>query len=178
LKDDYQNLSRALHLPTVFRPPTLGRLLLDGTINAFRDLLGYSRAKVPPHGTIRFHYQIAGQSGDGLAPPWLVRRWFRRFSPVLAAAARLVYVNDDTPLEKKLPAAINLLVRQINLVDLLAVGSIGLATLVWSAVQSGWDRLLGMFRRRRRPRQPRLGLYAGYARAVRQTTDMTPVVAG
>src|SRR5262249_8975212 len=107
----------------------------------------------------------------------LLRRWFRRFAPVLASAARVVYRNDRTPLGEKLPAAVGLLVRQINVLDLLNAALLSLAAGVSGALLVGWDRLRGLFGRR--PRQPgsEKGLYGRYAAAARRATDMTPVVA-
>src|SRR5581483_4420719 len=50
----------------------------------------------------------------------------------MAAAARVVYRNDDTPLSRKLPAAVNLLSHGVSLLDMLAFGSVA----VFSALTS------------------------------------------
>ena len=44
IRTDLRHLTRALHLRAVMSPPSLGRLLLDGTMNALRDL---ARARAP-----------------------------------------------------------------------------------------------------------------------------------
>ena len=91
IQSDWRHLSRALRLgeATTTRP-ALGRLLLDGTLNAMRDLAGAPRANLGPAGTLRLHYSVGGDTEPaGAAPPFL-RRWFRRFAPVLAAAAAVL----------------------------------------------------------------------------------------
>src|SRR5262249_17488614 len=91
-------------------------------------------------------------------------------------AARHVYANDTTPLAVKLAAASQVLLKQVNIFDLLGAVSLGLAGTVWGAFQAGWDRFLGLFGRRR-PGRPVRGLYARYAQAARQATDLTPAQA-
>jgi electron transfer flavoprotein-quinone oxidoreductase len=169
---DARQLARALRLREVTARPRLGQVLLDGSLNALRDLFGRPRARLPAAGTLRLHYTVADGAEASGHPPAVLRRWFRRFAPVLAPAARRVYTNDDRPLAGKLPGALGLLTRQINLIDLFAAGAIGLAAAVSGALLVGWDRFVGWFRRRagRRPR----GLYPRYALAARQATDLTP----
>src|SRR5262249_12065111 len=105
MRHDVRHLGRALRLREVVERPGLARLLLDGSVNALRALFGRPRANLPEAGTLRLHYSVAGGAKVVGSAPWLMRRWFRRFAPVLAAAARRVYTNDDTPLFDKLPAA-------------------------------------------------------------------------
>ena len=51
-----RHLVRALRLREVLGRPGLGRLLLDGTVNALRDLFGSPRPNLPAAGTVRLHY--------------------------------------------------------------------------------------------------------------------------
>ncbi len=176
IQDDGRHLSRALRLRTVLTPPHLGRLLLDGTVNALRDLFRRPRPNLPPAGTVRLHYHAADGTGPAGQPPALVRRWFGRFAPILASAARTVYANDTTPLSDKLKSAVQVLIKQVNLLDLIGAAWLASAAVVSTAVMTSWDRLLGLFRKGRRA-GPGTGLYPGYVAATRQTTDLTPVVA-
>jgi alkylation response protein AidB-like acyl-CoA dehydrogenase/electron transfer flavoprotein alpha/beta subunit/ferredoxin-like protein FixX len=171
LLKDARQLARALRLREVATRPRLGRLLIDGSANALRDLFGRPRARLPAAGLLRLHYTVADGAEASGRPPAVLRRWFRRFAPVLAPAARRVYTNDDAPLAGKLPGALGLLARQVNLFDLFAAAGIGLAAVLSGAVLVGWDRLLGLFHRR--PGQPR-GLYPRYALAAHRATDLTP----
>jgi len=173
MRTDLRHLVRALRLREVVSRPALGRLLLDGTINAMRDLARSPRANLPPAGKISLHYMVDGDSGPaGVPPTW--RRWFTRLSPVLASAARKVYTNDDTPLSTKLPETSQLLLRQINMLDVLAAGAFLLAAAISGTVSAGLDRFLGLFRGRRSG--PR-GLYPRYAFAAGQAGDLTKLLA-
>ena len=67
----------------------------------------------------------------------MFRRWFRRFTPILASAARRLYTNDAEPLAEKLHGAARLMVRQINMLDLLGAGMLGLAAAVSGVAASG-----------------------------------------
>src|SRR5207253_1701324 len=127
LHHDLRHLLRALRVREVTDRPSLGQLLLDGTVNALRDLFRRPRVNLPAAGVLRLHYAVDGDAVPSGPPPAPLRRWFRRFAPVLASAARRVYVNDDTPLHDKLPGATRLLVKQVNLLDLLTVAGLGLA---------------------------------------------------
>lgn len=175
LREDARHLARALRMRDVAYRPPLGRLLLDGTVNALRDLFRKPRVNLSPAGTLQFHYSAGGGKEQSAPPPAALRRWFHRFAPVLAAAARKMYANDLAPLEDKLPAITRLLAKQINLLDLLAAGFIGLAALVSAVFVAGWDRLLGLFGKRG-PNRFLRGLYRRYTLATRQATDLTPVV--
>jgi electron transfer flavoprotein-quinone oxidoreductase len=183
LQADARHLVRALRLQTILPRPTLGRLLLDGTVNAFRDALHRPRRDLPSAGQVRLYYSVAeAPSRAGRVtrrvPPALMRRWFRRFAPVLASAARYVYVNDATPLAAKLPAAVRLLVRQINLLDLIAMTFLGMAAAAGATFLVGWDRLLVGLRRKKGAAGKRFtGLYGRYTEAARRATDLTPVAA-
>ena len=186
LQTDARHLIRALRLRTVLPRPALGRLLLDGTVNAFRDVLRRPRANLPSGGQVRLHYRVAGDdAGRGGQPPALMRRWFRRFAPVLASAARLVYANDTTPLAARLPAAVRVLVKQINLLDLIGAATIALGAGVGGTFLVGWDRFVEMLRRKKQPSAPGVpavrdrfaGLYGRYTQAARRATDLTPLTA-
>ncbi|MCS6976806.1 MAG: acyl-CoA dehydrogenase family protein [Gemmatales bacterium] len=152
LREDWTALRKALRFKHITGRPAVGRLLLHGWLNAFRDLVGLPRVGVPAAGEIRFEYWV-GAENRGPEPlraplaqatpeplraplagenvPWFVRRWVRRFLPVLAASARRVYTNDDEPLESKLRNALALLFRQVNLLDFLiaAFAGVGIALL-------------------------------------------------
>jgi len=128
LRDEFFLLGRVLRLREAMPRPALEKLLLDGSLNAFRDLARQPRPHLPSHGTLRFHYHAADAEGRAGAVPWLFRRWFERFRPVLAAAARIFHANDDNPLSAKWTCIFELLLRQINLLDCLAVA--GLAFLI------------------------------------------------
>jgi electron transfer flavoprotein-quinone oxidoreductase len=146
---DLRQLGRALRLRQVAGRPALWRLLLDGALNTFRDAARRPRANLPPAGELRLHYR----TGDGGAarPPWLLRRWFGRFGPVLAAAAREVYRNDARPLAVKLPAVVRLFARQVNLLDLLAAGGFASLVVLAAGTLAGGGRLLRAMGLRRRP---------------------------
>jgi hypothetical protein len=146
---DLGQLGRALRLRRVAGRPALWRLLLDGALNTFRDLARQPRANLPPAGELRLHYRSA--DGTAARAPWLLRRWFRRFAPVLAAAAREVYRNDARPLALKLPAVVRLFARQVNLLDLLAVGGLTALTVLAAGTLAGCGRLLRALGLRRRP---------------------------
>jgi alkylation response protein AidB-like acyl-CoA dehydrogenase/flavin-dependent dehydrogenase/electron transfer flavoprotein alpha subunit/ferredoxin-like protein FixX len=190
LRHDFRHLMRALRLREVADPPTWGRLLLDGSVNALRDLFGSPRANLPEAGQLRVRYTAGGGVEASGLPPRSVRKWFRRFAPVLAAAARRVYSNDDTPLADKLPTVLRLLTRQVNMLDLLMAIWLALATVAWAGVVAGWERLLaflGVITRGLTPRvllrgltrsRRRAGsLYRWYTRTVSQVADMTRVAA-
>jgi len=176
LRADQRHLARALRFDEVIGRPGIGRLLLDGAVNALRDLFRRPRAHLPPAGTLRLHYSVAGgaePTGPGSA---ILRRWFRRFTPVLASAARRLYTNDAEPLAEKLHGAFRLMLRQVNMLDLFAVGGLTLMAGLTGILQLGWNRLVGLFRKSRADR-PARGVYPRYVQAARQATDLTPLVA-
>lgn len=176
MRADNRHLMRALRLREVAGRPGWRRFLLDGTVNALRDIFGRPRANLPAAGDVKIHYRVAGEEDKGVKLPGIARRWFRRITPVLASAARRVYANDQEPLAYKLNAAIRLLVRQVNMLDLfgaMLIGAAALFTGVWSVC---WDRLLRLFRLRAPGRQQR-GLYPRYTEAARKATDLTPRLA-
>jgi flavin-dependent dehydrogenase len=125
LRNEILQLGRVLRVREAAPRPALARLLLDGTLNTFRDLVRRPRPHLPPHGTLHLFYHAAGEEGRASAAPWIFRRWFERFRPVLAAVGRLFYANDDSPLSAKWTHIIELLLRQLNLFDFVAV--VGLA---------------------------------------------------
>jgi electron transfer flavoprotein-quinone oxidoreductase len=171
VQEDMRHLSRALRLRTVVTPPNLGRLLLDGTVNALRDIFHRPRPNLPPAGQIRLHYDVAGGAEPAGMAPGLFHRWFNRFALILAPAARKIYANDTTPLSTRLKAVAELLVKQVNMLDLIGAACLGLATGVGSALLAGWDRFRGLFRKRRTSPGR---IYPRYAQAARQAGDMTP----
>src|SRR5262245_289583 len=113
LRHDLRHLIRALRLREVTDRPSLGRLLLDGTVNALRDIVGKPRANLPWAGALAVRYSVGGEEKSLVPPPGPVRRWFRRFGPVVACMARRVYANDDSPLADKLPSVLRLFVKQV-----------------------------------------------------------------
>src|SRR5262249_37194466 len=121
LRDDLFNAGRALRFRDVMTRPALTRVLLDGALNAFRDLARKPRPHLPPAGTLHILYHSAESGGAASTAPALLRRWFGRFQPVLASAGRILSRNDDTPLSAKMTATVELLVQQLNLIDLFAV---------------------------------------------------------
>jgi flavin-dependent dehydrogenase/ferredoxin len=152
LREDFIHVGRALRLREVMPRPGLGRLVLDGALNAFRDLVRQPRPHLPPRGTLRLYYHSAQEEGRASAVPALFRRWFERFRPVLASAGRILHENDDNPLSVKLTRTLDLLVRQINLLDLLAVAGLIFLILPLSTMLAAWGYLLR--RRGERPEQP------------------------
>jgi electron transfer flavoprotein-quinone oxidoreductase len=170
---DLRLLGRALRLRQVAGRPALWRLLLDSSLNTFRDLARRPRAHLPPAGELRLHYRTADGGAD--RAPWAVRRWFRRFAPVLAAAAREVYRNDDRPLAVKLPAVVRLFVRQVNLLDLLAAGGVVAVTALAAGTLAACGRLLRSLGLRRRPAPPQPD--RAYAAAAGRALELGAVVA-
>jgi flavin-dependent dehydrogenase len=141
------HLGRALRLRDVTPRPALARILLDGALNAFRDLVRQPRANLPPSGKLRLHFYSTDEPGRAAAVPRLLRRWFQRFRPVLSSAGHIFYANEDRPLSRKLTAIFQLLVRQINLLDLLIAVGLGLLlTPTWLALATlgyvfrGWRK--------------------------------------
>jgi electron transfer flavoprotein-quinone oxidoreductase len=179
---DLKQLRKALHLDVLLQPPSLGHLLLNGTLNTARKLLGRPRAGLAPAGELRVHYSVAGGAEPSGLPPAFMRRWFEQLAPALARAARQVYANDTAPLATKLPSAVSLLQKHVTIGDLLravSLGSaIGLAT-VWRGGARLVKRCLGRpvaldgkaaDTRRERALSP------SYASAVDQAADMTALI--
>jgi alkylation response protein AidB-like acyl-CoA dehydrogenase/flavin-dependent dehydrogenase/electron transfer flavoprotein alpha subunit/electron transfer flavoprotein alpha/beta subunit/ferredoxin-like protein FixX len=173
---DLRDFMKALRLREVVSQPQVGRLLLDGTINTLRDFSGSPRPDLQDAGTIRVHYVVAGDATPPDQLPAILRRWFRRLTPVLASAAGRVYRNDDVPLSAKLPEASQVMVRQLNILDLAAAMGLGLAAFITGTLVAGWSGFVGWLRGGRR-HQPR-GLYPRYAVTARAVGDMTPLVNG
>jgi len=174
LRSDARHLSRALRFEEIMGRPGKGRLFLDGAVNALRDLFGSPRPHLPEAGDIKLHFSVAGGDEKTGLPPALLRRWFRRFTPVLASAARRVYTNDEEPLAQKLYAATRVLIRQVNALDLLGAGLIGLAAGITGAAMFAWQKLRGLLRRGDARTDP--GVYPRYALASQQATDLTPLL--
>ncbi|HEV2946811.1 MAG TPA: acyl-CoA dehydrogenase family protein [Gemmataceae bacterium] len=175
LRHDARHFLRSTRLREVIDRPAWIQLILGGTFNAFRDLLGKPRPNLPQAGTIRVHYSVAG--GDepmGLASR-LLQRWFRRFAPILSAAAQRVYSNDQVPLHDKLPEAVRLLVRQVNLFDVAIGMGLGVAAFFTGVLLVGWNRFLMALGWRRSGKPPK-GIYEPYALAASQVADFAPRV--
>jgi electron transfer flavoprotein-quinone oxidoreductase len=170
IRTDLRYLTRALRLREVMSRPSLGRLLLDGTMNALRDLARSPRANLPPAGTISLHYQVAGDKGTTQLPR-ATQRWFNRLAPVLASAARRVYANDGTPLATKLPWASRLLLRQVNVLDLFVLVMLLIAAGMSGLLLTAWGRLLNLFHRHR-AEEPRGRLYPRYVSATREALEL------
>ncbi len=168
MRDEFIQLGRALRLREVTPRPALTRILLDGALNAFRDLARRPRPHLPSHGTLRLYYHSAEEEGRASAVPLLFRRWFERFRPVLAAAGRTLHVNDDMPLSAKLTRTIELLVRQINLFDLVAVAGLTLLIVPLSMLLALWSYLF-----RRMDRHPAERVESGEWRA--ESKDHSPL---
>jgi flavin-dependent dehydrogenase len=156
LRDDLIQLGRTLRLREVTPRPALTRFLLDGALNAFRDLARQPRPHLPPGGRLRIYYHSASEEGRASAVPGVFRRWFERFRPVLASAAHSLSVNEDQPLSAKMTRTIALLVRQINLFDLVAVAALAFPVLVLSTALALWSYA---FSRPRRDRSLQNGEY-------------------
>jgi alkylation response protein AidB-like acyl-CoA dehydrogenase/flavin-dependent dehydrogenase/electron transfer flavoprotein alpha subunit/ferredoxin-like protein FixX len=170
LRQDARALAKGLGWKRIAGIPTLGRFLLYGWLNAFRDLCGVPRVGVPHAGTLRFVYSQGGEPPPA-RPPWLVRRWLRRFQPVLAAALRHVYANDEEPLESKLRQALSLLARQVNLFDLLVFAALAVAagaTAVLLLAARWCRKVLGY-----RPEEPLGSLARAYFETARRAADLT-----
>ncbi|MCI0463152.1 MAG: acyl-CoA dehydrogenase family protein, partial [Gemmataceae bacterium] len=176
LQADARDMAEALNLKRVAPVPSVGRVLLDGTLNALRDLFGRRRAGAG-EGEVKLHYTVAGGAEQAGLPPPMLRRWFARFAPVIAAAARRVYANDGVPLDEKLRDAFRLLSRQVSLLDLLRVGWLGLASGVGGAVSSLWRRLGGKRPADGNGQAALPAPYVDYAEAAERTADLTPLVA-
>jgi flavin-dependent dehydrogenase/ferredoxin-like protein FixX len=164
LRDEILQVGRVLRLREVTPRPALARMLLDGALNAFRDLARRPRPHLPRCGTLRLHYHAAEEQGRASAVPWLFRRWFERFRPVLAAVGRIFHANDDSPLSVKLNRIFVLLLRQINLFDLLAVAGLAFPIALASTMLSGWRYIF----RRKRKSSEKEGL-VGWAESLRPT---------
>jgi len=148
MRDEFLHLSRVLRLREVTHRPPLARLLLDGALNAFRDLVRRPRPHLPPHGTLRLYFHAASEEGRASAAPWMFRRWFERFRPVLAATGRILNANDDMPLSAKLTRAFELLLRQINLFDFMAVAGLAFPVALASTALAAGNYLFSWIRKR------------------------------
>ncbi|HYV37382.1 MAG TPA: FAD-binding protein, partial [Gemmataceae bacterium] len=157
VETDLMHFSAALRVPEVAQKPSPWRLLLDGTLNTFRDLVGAPR-DLPAHGDVTLHYSIAGGTQLSGLPPAALRTWFTKFAPAIAVAARVVYSNDNVPLARKLPLATQYLTRHVSLLDFARAISTGLM------VGARW--LFGA-----RNGKPETDEYFAAAQAA---TDMTP----
>ena len=171
LRDELLQLGRALRFREVTPRPALTRVLLDGALNAFRDLARRPRPHLPRHGTLRMYYHSADMEGRASAVPALLRRWFERFRPVLASAGRQLYENDDTSLSAKLTRTSELLVRQVNLFDLAAAAGLAFAILVTSTLLAAGGALIRRLRRRRVGRREVVEL-VGWDESARPTGEI------
>jgi len=158
-QNDILHLGHALRLRDVTPRPALARVLLDGAYKAFGVLVRRPSPHLPPSGELRIHYHSADEEGSARGTPRLLRRWFGRFRPVLASTGRMLYRNDDTPLSVKLTRMVELLVRQINLLDLLAIAALAFLTVIASASLAAVGHLF-RGRPRRRTEAAAMGLTA------------------
>ena len=165
LREEFVQLGRTLRLREVTPRPALARVLLDGALNAFRDLARRPRPHLPRHGTLRLYYHSADEEGRASAVPGLFRRWFERFRPVLASAGHELHENDDMPLSAKLTRIFELLVRQVNLFDLVAVAGLALMIVLASTLLAVGGSLFRRLSRRRVERGD-----VGWAESSRPTT--------
>jgi flavin-dependent dehydrogenase len=146
LRSEILQLGRVLRWREVTPAPAWARLLFDGALNAFRDLARRPRPHLPSHGTLRLHYRAADEEGRASAVPWLFRRWFERFRPVLAAVGRVFHANDDSPLSVKWTRAFELLLRQVNLFDFLAVAGLAFPVAIATTMFAVGRRVLRWIR--------------------------------
>jgi electron transfer flavoprotein-quinone oxidoreductase len=149
---DTRQMVRALGIPDLTAGRPVGRLLLDGWVNAGRDLLGRKRPDVDPTGELRFHYSVAGGQEPVAALPAPVIGWGRRLAPVLSCAAREIYRNEPVPLPRKLTSVLRLLAKQVNLLDLLVLFAVAVALAATALAQGAVDRLRRLLRRAPRAR--------------------------
>jgi electron transfer flavoprotein-quinone oxidoreductase len=177
MREDLRHFIRALRFKEVVSRPSISRLLLDGTINALRDLAGSPRANLPPAGSIRLSFTVGDESEVTALPPAAWRRWFGRLSPVLASAAQRVYSNNQDPLATKLPEASQLLARQINILDFIGFMFFALAAAITGGWMLAWQWLVGKVRGTIVPRAPK-GIYPLYFSAARQTGNLSSSAAG
>jgi electron transfer flavoprotein-quinone oxidoreductase len=170
IRDDLRPLAWALRARRWAGTPALGRLLLDGSLNALRDLAGRRRPDLPPAGRVEVRYHCALGAGP---PPRFLTRWLGRFRPVLGAAVARVLEEGRTPLVQRLAEAVRSLLRQLNLLDLVAAmsqgGLVALLVGAWSVpgVLRRWLRLPALGRART----------SGYKAAVAAATDLGPALA-
>ncbi len=167
LRDDLIQLGRTLRLRELTPRPALTRLLLDGALNAFRDLARRPRPHLPPAGSLRLYFHSSREDGRASAVPRSLRRWFERFRPVWAAAAHGLCQNEDAPLSEKLTRTITLLIQQINLFDFLAVAALAAPVVALSTALSLWRYAFG--------RVPRRGSIAGAAQTELANGESPPI---
>jgi flavin-dependent dehydrogenase len=167
IQEDLQGLGWALQMRSWAGRPSLRELLLDGSLNALRDLVGKARPDVPPAGQFAIHYHCAAPEGDG-SPPRFVQRWLRRVRPVVSAAIAEVLHDVKRSLPARLAAAVRLLVRQVNLLDLILAAVLAVLT----AVLVGLGSLAAAVRRRRSRSSSRRWTYAD---AVQATVDQSSI---
>jgi electron transfer flavoprotein-quinone oxidoreductase len=165
IQSDARQLQSALRMTEVMPRLSPWRLLLDGSLNLFRDLLR-ERPNLPPSGNISLHYSVAGGAEPSGLPPATLRHWFNRFGPAIAAAASIVYRNDTQPLAKKLPAVTKLLASQVSLLDFVRAAGLGLL----AAAEWGLGKLRGTQAIGDDPT-------ADYFKVARRTSDLTPAAA-
>ncbi len=183
IRQDVRQLRQALQVGGVVRRVSLGRMVLDGWVNALRDLFRRPRQGLHPVGSeedtggqVRLVYSVLNGAEPVGRPPRLARRWWTRNAPVLAAAARQVYANDDTPLEDKFRAAAQVLVRQVSVVDLLLAALAGVFALLTALGLVAREKLKKLLGRRDGGAEGVVGTYPQYVLATRRATDLTAVV--
>jgi len=161
LQKEGEHLDQALRLKESLGEPSPIALFFQGLGNTLRDLFGSPRSGLQAAGDLQLHYTVAGKT-DSTAPlPRWIQRRFERYRPVLAAAAHLMYSNNDTPLSRKIPTILRLLSRQVNLFDVLIACGFALPAHWWA----------------RRQGLPEPELHNEYAKQAARTTDLTPTLA-
>jgi electron transfer flavoprotein-quinone oxidoreductase len=149
---DASQMVQALGLRDVAGYRPIWRVLVDGCVNSVRDLFGRERAHIEPAGQLRWHFSVLGGAEPTAPLPLPVANWGRRFDPVLSAAAREIYRNDPVPLREKLGKVLRVLIDQVNLLDVLAIGAVGFlfaVTFMWQAIADGVRRLISRVARSR-----------------------------
>jgi len=144
---DNRQMVQALGLREVSGRRPVWRLFLDGWVNAVRDLFGRKRPHIEPAGRLRWHFSVLGGHEPVSPLPSSVANWGRRLETVLSCAAREIYRNDPVPLREKLATVLKLLADQINILDVLAVGTALFALVVTAAIQALADRVRRLFSR-------------------------------
>lgn len=110
IDDDFRLLNECLPLREVLERPNVFALMFHGALNALRGLFG-SSATAQKSGELTWHYSRMGERGHVAPLPRRLARILERLRPGLAAVARELYRNDDTPLPRKLTQAMRILSR-------------------------------------------------------------------
>ncbi|HMP03214.1 MAG TPA: acyl-CoA dehydrogenase family protein [Gemmatales bacterium] len=131
LGEDLQHLQTALPATAAFERPPWPILLHDAWLTSLRGFFGRA-GQVPGLGDLQLHYSVGGTKLEELPDTigGAAKRLLRRLRPGIAAAARAIYTNNDTPLPTKIDLALRFALRRVDLVALLSLG--------WQALRHGW----------------------------------------